>query len=160
MPSVPAADVLAGRVAADRLRGRIALVGFTAAGFDEIATPFAPVAPGVELQATVIDNLLHGTGLRRPWWLVPAEALAILLVGAVVGLGLRAFGAVGGTVAALGLALGVAWAFHRLFVDLRLALGGVYPLGALVFCTLGGAVYRWFVEEREKREIRTPSATT
>jgi adenylate cyclase len=154
VPSIPAADVLAGRVAADRLRGRIALIGFTAAGFDEIATPFAPVAPGVELQATVIDNLLHGTSLRRPWWLVPAEAFAILLLGAVVGFALRAFGAVGGTAAALGLALGIAWTLHRLFVDLRLAVGGVYPLGALVFCTLAAAVYRWFVEEREKREVR------
>src|SRR5262249_30120384 len=89
IPYVSAADVIAGRVPRDRLAGKIALVGFTAAGFDEIATPFAPVQAGVELQATVVENLLHGQALHRPWWLVPAEAASIVLAAMLLRLGLR-----------------------------------------------------------------------
>jgi adenylate cyclase len=154
VPQVAAAGVLAGRVPRAAIEGKIALVGFTAVGFDEIATPFAPVVPGVELQATVVDNILRGMSLRRPWWLEPAEALAIVLLGLVVGLGLWKLGAVAGMAAALALAIALGWGTQRLFSDLHLAIGGVYPLAALVFSALGASVYRWFGEEREKRKIR------
>src|SRR5262249_62391833 len=55
--TVSAADVIDGQVPPDRLAGRIALVGCTAAGFDEATTPFAAVMPGVEIQATGLDHL-------------------------------------------------------------------------------------------------------
>ncbi len=149
-----AADVLAGRVAGDAVSGRMVLVGFTAAGFDEIATPFAPVAPGVELQATVIDNMLHGAALRRPWWVVPAEAAVIVALGVVVGLVLRALPALAGVAAAGVLVPVYAWGTQRLFTGAGLALGAVYPLAAIVLCTLGGAAFQAAVEEREKRRVR------
>ena len=154
IPQVSAADVIAGRVPRDRLAGRIALVGFTAAGFDEVPTPFAAVVPGVELQATVLDNVLHNRMLRRPWWLVPLEAVVVLLLGLVVGPVLRRLRAGWGTVAALVLAIGYLVATQVLFVRNGLALGAVYPLAALVFATLAGAVYLSVVEEGEKRKIR------
>ena len=44
IPHHSAAAVLAGRVPAGALRGKIVLVGFTASGFDDVSTPFAPVA--------------------------------------------------------------------------------------------------------------------
>ncbi len=105
--TVSAADVLAGTVPADRLAGRIALVGFTAAGFDEITTPFAAVMPGVEEQATVLDNLLEARSLRRPWWVVPAEAMVVVLIGLIVGPLLRWLRGGWGTAAAVALAVGV-----------------------------------------------------
>jgi adenylate cyclase len=153
-PQVSAADVLAGRVPSDQLVGRIALVGFTGAGFDEVPTPFAAVVPGVELQATVLDNVLEGRMLRRPWWLVPLEAVVVLLLGLLLGPMLRRLQAGWGAVAALLLAVGYVGVTQGLFVRDGLALGAVYPLGALVFCTLGGAVYLSVVEEGEKRKIR------
>jgi adenylate cyclase len=153
-PQVSAADVLAGRVPREELAGRIAVVGFTAAGFDEVPTPFAAVVPGVEVQATVLDNVLHGRMLRRPWWLVPLEAVVVLLLGLLVGPMLRRLRAGWGAVAALLLAVGYLGVTQWLFVRDGLALGAVYPLAALVFCTLGGAVYLSVVEEGEKRKIR------
>jgi adenylate cyclase len=151
---LPAADVLAGRVPREAIAGKIVLVGFTAAGFDEIATPFAPVAPGVELQATVIDNMLHGRSLRRPWWVVPAEAALVVVIGLLVGLVLRGLRGLGGVVAAAVLALLYAWGSQHLFTRAGLVLGAVYPLGAIVLSTLGGAAWQAVTEEREKRRIR------
>ena len=45
-------------------------------------------------------------------------------------------------------------ATQGLFVRNGLALGAVYPLAALVFATLAGAVYLSVVEEGEKRKVR------
>ena len=153
-PHLSAADVVEGRVPPAALAGKLALVGFTATGFDKIATPFAPVAPGVELQATVLDNMLHGASLRRPWWLVPAEAAVIVLLGVVLGLMLKRLGTVAAVLGALGLGLLCAWSGQYLFVSLRLTIGGAYILGAVVCCTLAGVATRAISEEREKRWIR------
>ena len=152
--TVSAADVLAGTVSADRLAGRIALVGFTAAGFDQITTPFAAVMPGVEEQATVLDNVLEARSLRRPWWVVPAEAMAVVLIGLIVGPMLRWLRGGWGTAAAVALAAVYFGATQLLFTRTGLAVGGLYPFAALVACVAGGAVFLSVVEEGEKRRIR------
>jgi adenylate cyclase len=149
-----AADVLAGRVPPDAVAGKIAIVGFTAAGFDEIATPFTAVAPGVELEATLVDNLLHAGSLHRPWWVVPFEAGAIVVLGAIVGVALHRVRALGGTLVALVILIACGAATQVLFVHARVVLGVVYPVGAVVLCALGGAIYQSLTEEREKRRIR------
>src|SRR4030095_3362630 len=115
VPQVGAAAVLAGRVPADALAGRIALVGFTAMGFDEVPTPFTAVAPGVELQATVLDNVLQQRALRPPWWLLPAEAGSIVVLGLLVGAALRWLPGVWGAAAATAMALGYLVATQGLF---------------------------------------------
>ena len=67
-PYLSAVDVLEGRVPADRARRtRSSIVGTTALGTREVvATPLDTLFTGVEVQATVADNLLSGDFLRRP----------------------------------------------------------------------------------------------
>jgi adenylate cyclase len=154
IPQVSAGAVLAGRVPRDAIAGRIALVGFTAMGFDEVPTPFAAVTPGVELQATVLDNVLRGRALRRPWWVVPAEAAAVVVLGLLVGVALRWLPGPWNALAVAALALGYLVATQHLFTGSALALGGIYALGGLVLATVGGAIYRSVVEEGEKRKVR------
>ncbi len=152
-PHVSAADVLAGRGSAV-LKGRIALVGFTALGFDEIATPFHPVVPGIDLQATAADNLLHGGSLHRPRWLAPVEAALVLALGLAIGLLLRRLTGIVGWMAALGIVVLYVVGTQWLFETRGLVLTAVYPIAAILSCTLGTAIFRAVVEEREKREIR------
>jgi CHASE2 domain-containing sensor protein/signal transduction histidine kinase len=86
------ADVLAGRVPADRLRGRIVLIGVTASGlYDRFATPVSgdlgPL-PGVYIHANVLNTLLSGRQVEpaEPWVLsvVSLVPLAALLAGFLV----------------------------------------------------------------------------
>lgn len=67
------------------LRGRLAVLGVTATAVgDRFATPFDPVMPGVEIQATGIANLLDGSALLRTGAIRltdAAAALAITLLG-------------------------------------------------------------------------------
>lgn len=87
--SVPAADVLDGRVPAGLLRGAIALVGATAFGIgDTVATPLAPNAPGVEIHARLIAAALDGALVHTPQGAALFQlGLAVL---AALGLGLLA----------------------------------------------------------------------
>src|SRR5262249_56795799 len=114
------------------------------------------VVPGVELQATVLDNVLLGRALRHPWWLVPAEALVVLMIGLIVGPALRWLRGGWGAAAALVLALVYFGVTPLLFTRAGLALGGLYPLMALVLCTAGGAGSPPVAGEGEKRERRAP----
>ncbi|HWP65207.1 MAG TPA: adenylate/guanylate cyclase domain-containing protein, partial [Candidatus Limnocylindria bacterium] len=154
VPHYSAAEVLAGGVPADALRGRILLIGFTAAGFDDVTTPFAPVVPGVEVQATVVDNLLRARALWRPWWSVPAETLMIVLAGVLTGVAVRRLRGVGAALAAGGLVLVYLGASQVLFARQGLVLGAVYPVAGIFLCALAGVAFQATREERAKRQIR------
>jgi signal transduction histidine kinase/CHASE2 domain-containing sensor protein len=73
LPKYAFADVLAGKVPAQAFQGKIVLVGITAKGFDRLETPYDRSVPttGVMVHATLIQNLLTGTGLQlvQPDWL-------------------------------------------------------------------------------------------
>ena len=63
------------------LAGKWVMVGFTAPGLLDLKpTPLAPIFPGVELQATLLDNLLTGDFLKAaPSWLVRLVALLVAI---------------------------------------------------------------------------------
>lgn len=79
---VSAAEVLAGRVDPERLRGKLVLVGLTGSGLmDMRVTPLGEQMAGIEIQGQVLENLFDRQYLLRPWWLPGLETLALLLVG-------------------------------------------------------------------------------
>jgi PAS domain S-box-containing protein len=83
-PYVSAADVLAGRVGTDALRGKIVVIGASASGLEStVATPTDPLYPALEVQATAIDTLLQRDFLHRPGDGYLWELSLALLLGAV-----------------------------------------------------------------------------
>ncbi len=64
--SVSVRDVLSKKVDSHIFKDKVVLIGFNAEGgiLDKKLTPFG-IMPGVEIQATVIDNLIHKTFLIR-----------------------------------------------------------------------------------------------
>lgn len=99
-PHVPAGAVLDGSADPSSLRGKIVLLGTTAAGLHEMrTTPLESAQPGVEIHATVIDNLIAGDPVSHPRWsrgllvllvLVPGILLSVLLARARAVWGLAA----------------------------------------------------------------------
>lgn len=125
---VSAADVLDGTAPADRLENKLVLVGTTALGTREVvATPLDTLFTGVEVQATIADNLLQGDFLDRPEHAVLVEAMTTLLLGLVIStlasrrlsLGLAAAGL---------LAFGIPLATVALMREAGLVLSPLYPL--------------------------------
>ena len=158
---VRAADVLAGKVPAERLAGHIVFIGASAAGLGDIKpAPIVGAMPGVEIQASLLQTLVSGSILRRPAEVVQLENLTLLLLGLVLawaGPFLRA----NLLPVLLGLAiaggLGITWyafRFHELLVD------GVYVAGALAVLLFWLAMARYVREEARHEPSATRSAAT
>jgi adenylate cyclase len=83
-PYVSAADILSNRIPYEKISGKIVFVGTSASGLKELkSTPFDPVFPGVEVHATVVDNIVKKDFLSRPKWAVVLESVGVLVVGLV-----------------------------------------------------------------------------
>ena len=79
---VSAADILADRIPKGKIQGKILFVGTSASGMREFkSTPFDPIFPGVEIHATVVDNILKKAFLSRPKWVPGLESLIALVLG-------------------------------------------------------------------------------
>jgi len=89
-----AGAILRGEVPPGKVRGRYVLLGTSAAGLRELrATPFDGAFNGVEVHATILDNLLVQDALGRPVGAWAWEALAILVSGIASSLILSHLGA-------------------------------------------------------------------
>jgi CHASE2 domain-containing sensor protein len=91
---VSAADILSDRIPREKIQGKIVFVGTSVAGMKELkSTPLDPVFPGVEIHATVVDNILKKDFLSRPKWAAGIESLGVLVLGLLSALILARTGA-------------------------------------------------------------------
>lgn len=80
--TIPASDLLLGRISRKSLAGRVVFVGSSAPALsDAHPTPLSPLVPGIQLHATVAQNMLTRDFVSRPWWSVWVESGAVLLTG-------------------------------------------------------------------------------
>lgn len=78
--NLSATAVLAGRVDPDALQHKLVLIGLTGLGLnDRRVTPLGENVAGIEIQAQILESLLGGRMLLRPWWM-PWVELGLLLV--------------------------------------------------------------------------------
>ena len=81
---ISAGDILSGLVPDEQIRGKIVFLGTSAAGLEELSpTPLDPAFPGVEVHATVIDNIMNKKFFSRPYWAPGLELLTLFAVGIV-----------------------------------------------------------------------------
>jgi adenylate cyclase len=130
-------------------------IGATVEGLKDIrATPNAPVIPGVEIHAQVLEQILSGTYLNRPYWASFVEGGFLLGFGLVLLAALRRRSAIPGLAVALfALAAGLAgswWAFK----SKGFLFDPVYPALIVVILFLGGTLTNFLRTEREKRQVR------
>src|SRR5262245_28519864 len=96
-PYVSAAEVLAGQQTSSVFKDKIVFVGTTALGTrDVVSTPMDSQFAGVEVQATVADNLLQDDFIRHPEHAVALETLVVLGLGVAAALTVGRFGFVWG----------------------------------------------------------------
>jgi adenylate cyclase len=154
-PAWSATDVLHGRIPPEAMRGKIALVGTTAAGtWDQRVTPFDDVAPGVITHATFVENVVGGHLLRRSSAIVAAEVL--LMAGLAVALAWL-FARVSSLVALPALlAAATGWTAVAVLAlrhgDVVLAIG--LPLAQQLGMFVVATSHRFVSEERDKRRAR------
>jgi adenylate cyclase len=153
---VSAVDVLDNRVPADKVNGKLILIGTSSTGLNDIkTTPVSPAMPGVEIHAQVLESALTRAIVAQPNYGIALEFFGALILGLLViafapnfgPVTLVAVGAVFATVLA-----GTSWFFytqHKLLVDFT------YPLMSTtaIYLTL---IFASFVREQaQRRQIRS-----
>ena len=161
---VSAADVLAGRVPLERLKGKFAIVGTSAAGLLDIkATAAGHSMPGVEVHAQLIEQILapvidpaHASKpIARPNWALGGE----LLLAAFAGIAIIVLLPMAGAWWALGIGMaglvalaGVAW---RLYTAEGQLVDVTYPAFATFALYLLLTFVAYVREEKQRRNIRS-----
>jgi adenylate cyclase len=153
---VSALDLLEGRAPPDKFKGKLVLIGTSAAGLNDLkTTPVDPAMPGVEIHAQVLESALTRAVLAQPYYGPAVEFFAALLLGVLVIVFAPKFGPV--TLVVVGalfatLLIGTSWYFytqHRLLIDFT------YPLMSTtaIYLTL---IFSSFVREQaQRRQIRS-----
>jgi len=154
-PHYSISDILHESLPKGTFSNKIVLVGATAIGIYDIRnTPFSPVYPGLEVHATVVDNILTKNFLEKPKWTVIYDALAILMLGLLTGVIVRRLGALKGILFSSALFILYIWMCRWLFVYWGTWVNIVYPLLVLVLVYTSLTVYRYLTEERERKKIK------
>lgn len=152
---ISAADVLDGTVPPGVLDGKIAFIGTTAAGMQEIRTsPVDVKHPGPEIHATVVDNVLTGQFNMRTRFTRLIEALLVFLFGSVAALTLVRLRAVL-SLAVISAGVALLWAGSNwLFTSSGYYVSPLMPSLALMLSfTVVESLERW--EEEKKVRART-----
>ena len=153
---VSAADILNGRVPADRFRGRLVLVGTSAVGLLDIkTTPVEPAMPGVEVHAEILENVLTKSLLASPGYAIGGEIVAAVVFGLAIIVAAPMLPA--GIVVALGAVLiagliGISWYF---FVEHHLLIDFTYPLISCWLIYLVLTFVNYFREQQQRQQIRS-----
>lgn len=151
---ISAADVLAGRLPADSLKGKVVLLGTTTPGLLDLrVTPVGEVYPGVETHANVISGLIDNKMFVKPDFVVGYEVITLAVAGLILAIALPLLSATRAVV------LSACVVAVLLVVNFWLYLGAgmVLPLAAAILMALTAFAlnmsYGYFVESRSKREL-------
>ena len=146
-------DVYSENLPSEFFDGKIVLVGSSLPGMgDLLSVPFGAAFPGVELHATAIQNILTSDFLTK---MTPRATfltvLGLSILTSILALTLRPWKG-----AALTLGLVVAYFLLTLVIFIREGfwMEVVRPEGVVLLSYVAPLMYRYFTEERERRQMK------
>ncbi|MDA0230021.1 MAG: adenylate/guanylate cyclase domain-containing protein [Proteobacteria bacterium] len=152
---VSAKEVLHGEVDADRLKGKLVLIGTSAAGFlDFKATPVDDAMASVEIQAQMLEAILSKAYLTRPDFVIIIEYGAIVLFGLLLLVRIPGLKPIFRFVSGVPVLAGVIGASWYLFDNAGILLDVTFPaISGIVLYILLVSIY-YVKEEAQRREVR------
>lgn len=153
-PRFSFADVAKGRVDPALLKNKILFVGATALGiYDMRVTPFHGNTPGVEVHATIADNIISGRYIRQTGLEAVIDISFIVLLGAIayfLTTRLRLYSALPVTLVFIA---GYVVLSYEFFLQGHW-ISMVYPPIAAFTALMVGGSFRFLVLERSARKMR------
>jgi adenylate cyclase len=147
---VSAMDIMNGTIPAERLKGRIAFVGTSAAGLNDLlTTPFDPIFPGVEVHATVVDNLLRGDFIAVPNWSNGLILLLVIGLCVILCLFIAYRSAASGFIVMLIFLAGLWFLTQQLFFRAGMFVGTTFPMVAVICSYIFITVIKYRLEEKK-----------
>jgi adenylate cyclase len=150
---ISASDLLKNRVSPDVLKDKIILVGTSAQGtFDQKVTPFSASFPGVEKNATVVDNILRNDFIRRSPYTV--EIIVIAVTSLLLIFFLPRLNAKSGVILSCILIGSYIVPCTIALIYYNIWLNATYPTLSMGCIAAVGIISRWISEEKHSRQIR------
>ena len=151
-PYLSARAILDGKVAPGALEGKIVLVGAWAKGLEDLhLTPSGQTIRGLDVHATVIDNILASTFLARPDWARGVELFAVLLAGTICTLLLSRSGFKLALLTVTAGTVGIYWGARELLVAQGIHLSPLLPIVTLVAITSILSLLKYGIEAHKLR---------
>jgi adenylate cyclase len=153
---VSAKDILQGQVSADRLRGKLVLIGTSATGLlDNKTTPLDPAIPGVEVHAQILESVLTKSTLANPGLAIGAELVLAVLLGIGVIIAAPMLSPTVNAVFGVLLIAGLIGFSAYLFVEHNLLIDFTYPLISSWLIYLVLTFVNYFREQKQRQQIRS-----
>ncbi len=162
-PQYSIVDIIKGRkelAPPSAFRRKMVLIGATAIALADLrVTPFDKSIPGVNVHATVIDNMMRNDFLEEPWWADLYTQGSILFLGLLGTIVLPYAGALAGGLISIAVFLVSFTLNYLLFAQYGWWLRTAYPILTIVVVYASMALYRLIIEERDKRFIQSAFGT-
>src|SRR5580704_3292150 len=153
---VSAKDVLQGNVPADRMQGRLVLIGTSAIGLLDLkTTPVEAAMPGVEVHAQILESVLTKSLLVQPNYAIGAELLLAVLFGLAIIIAAPLLSATVVVLVGAAMVAGLIGLSLYLFVEHNLLIDFTYPLISTWLIYLVLTFVNYFREQKQRRQIRS-----
>lgn len=153
-PYLSAADLLDSEFS--ELAGAVVLLGTSAAGLLDLqTTPLARIIPGVEIHATIVDNLLAGDPFQYDILTEIGLTISLILGGGILlSLLLARSGPLRGALGALVILLAAVGGNYLLLFKNGSIVGLTYPLLTILLVWLTVTLANYFLVERQKQFVQ------
>jgi adenylate cyclase len=156
---VSMADVMGPGFDPALVQGRIVLIGATVEGLKDIhATPLWPYVPGVEIHAQILEQIISGAYLDRPYYADVAEFLSLAGFGLLLMAFLYRRSAIAGAVVLIGAVAATIGASWWAFAEKGYLFDPIYPALAATAMFGSGTLVNYLRTEREKKFVRNAFA--
>jgi adenylate cyclase len=147
-------DILNDRVEPEQLKGKIALIGTTAPGLQDLrSTPVDSVFPGVEVHANMIASMLAQDFKQKPAYMLGAEVVLLLIGGLALSFFIPRLSALWATAAAAAGLLSITGLNFAIWLQADLVLPLATSILMVGFLYTMNMAYGYFVESRSKRQF-------
>ena len=153
-PYISLADVHFDKIAPEKLRGKIALIGTSAPGLLDLrSTPVGSVYPGVEIHANMIAGILDRNLKQKPPYMLGAEVVLLIVGGVALSILMPFLSPLRATLVSILVVVLIA----GLNITIWSGAGLILPLATSLLMTAAlftiNMAYGYFVESRSKRQF-------
>ncbi|MBY0508875.1 MAG: adenylate/guanylate cyclase domain-containing protein [Rhodospirillaceae bacterium] len=149
-------DILNDRVPREKIEGKLALVGTSAIGLQDLrSSPVDQILPGVEVHANILENILFNMQLTRPVEAKIIEILTTAVVGLLMVIIVPLVGARIGGMTFLAIAGGLLWYSWNAFSANRELYDPSVPLVAALAFYFFLSYAGYAREEAQRKQVRS-----
>lgn len=139
----------------ERIAGHIVFIGTGAEGLKDIVkTPIRSGEPGVVVHAQVVEQIIQGDFISKPYWTHSVETFSIIIFGGILVLLLPHMKAGRGIILILMMGNAIYFSSYYAFVNYKYLLDPVYPMLSIFVSYILVTLTSFYMTESERSRIR------